>query len=265
MEKPRPSIRVRHETAERPRPETVRKLSLGALSEQYGTTGLYVRLNDALEQAELSDNILIRETTQLGLALHIDDMRTNGRYNDHLMRVTIRMLEDFGIRDPNLIAAGPLHDTLEDHPRDLVHSLTGDRIKDPAYARLLGKKALSLITNDEVVQIISDVTNPIVLPGEDKLESYTQHTKHLIQTSPKGRVLKLSDFIDNAVGNHATIGNLQLKLDKKYIAQYDLHKNGLFLEDSLITGERREKALALLNKGHQRALGRLALHAPQEQ
>ena len=264
MEKPRPNIRVRHENVKRPHPEAVRHLSLGTLSEEYGTGGLYVRLNYALEQADLSDNLLIREATQLGLALHIDDMRTNGRYNDHLMRVTIRMLEDFGIRDPNLIAAGPLHDTLEDHPRDLVRSLTGDRIKDPIRARLLGQYALAHITNDEVAQIIFDVTNPIVAPGEDKLESYTRHTQQLIQTSQKGRVLKLSDFVDNAVGNHATIGNLQQKLDNKYIAQYDIHKNGLYLGDSLITGERRERALAQLNKGHQRALGRLALHAPQE-
>lgn len=263
MEQPR-HIRAHHEAVEPTQLETMRGLSLGALSEQYGTSGLYLRLTDALNQADLSENPLIQYTTRLGLALHADDMRTNGRYNDHLMRVTIRMLEDFGIRDPNLIAAGPLHDALEDHPRDLVYNLIGDRIKNPECARLVGRQALSLIANEEVAGIISDVTNPVVLPGEDKLESYTRHTEHLVATSQKGRVLKLSDFIDNAVGNHATIGSLQQKLDNKYITQYDIHKSGLYREDSLITGERREKALTLLNKGHQRALGRLALRTQQE-
>ena len=76
---------------------------------------------------------------------------------------------------------------------------------------------------------------------------------------PKGRVLKLADFIDNAVGNHATIGAKQCKLDEKYIDQYRTHMIGLFLPDSLIIGKERDQALQTLLLGHARALGRLAI------
>jgi len=89
--------------------------------------------------------------------------------------------------------------------------------------------------------------------------AYAKHTMDVVLKSPKGRVLKLADFVDNAAGNHATIGDKQRKLDEKYIEQYRIHMMGLFLPDSLIIGEERQKALRLLSKGHARALGRLAM------
>lgn len=244
-------------------PDHVRGLSLGQVTEQYGTTGLYARTVDTLERFGFADNELIQLSLQLGLALHADDYRTNGHYTDHLMRVTLHMIEDFGIRDPNLIAAGPLHDVFEDHPRDLVLALTGEKPNDREEAMKIGKQALALITNEEVVRIIETVTNPPVLEGEDKLEVYTQHTRDLVLSSPKGRILKVSDFIDNASGNHATLGEKQQKLDEKYLRQFRIHKMGLFLPDTIITGKERNAALHLLSKGHARALGRLASYHPQ--
>jgi len=239
-------------------PDHVRGLSLGALTEQYGTIGLYTRLIDTLERKGLGDNELVQLSLQLGLALHANDFRTNGHYTDHLMRVTLRMLEDFNIQDPNLIAAGPLHDTFEDHPRDLILALTGEKITDRNVALSLGRQTLASLTNEEVADIVWAVTNPIVELGEDKLEIYAEHTTQLVLHKPKPRVLKLADFDDNAVGNHATIGEKQRKLDEKYIRLYRIHKMGLFLPNSLIKGKERTQALHLLSKGHARALGRLA-------
>lgn len=239
-------------------PEEVRDLSLGALTEQYGTPGLYARTLDTLERTGLSNNELVQNSLHLGLALHADDLRTNGHYIDHLMRVTLRIIEDFGIKDENIIAAAPLHDSFEDHPKDLTLALTGERVLDRQLATEIGKMALARVTNDDVVDIISSVTNPVIKPGEDKIEIYSKHTEQLVLTNPRGRTLKLSDFLDNAAGNHATIGPKQHKLDQKYISQYRIHKIGLFLPDSLITGRHRLKALDLLERGHVRAIGRLA-------
>jgi len=244
-------------------PDHVRGLSLGKVTEDFGTIGLYTRTIDTLERNGLLDNELIHLSLQLGLALHSDDYRTNGHYTDHLMRVMLHLIEDFGIRDPNLIAAAPLHDTFEDHPRDLVLALTGEKPDNRDDARTLGRQALALLTNEEVVEIIESVTNPLVLPGQNKLEVYTTHTRELVLRSQKGRVLKLADFIDNAGGNHATIGEKQHKLDEKYTQQYRIHKMGLFLPNSLITGAERQKALHMLSKGHARALGRLAAYHSQ--
>jgi len=240
-------------------PEDVRGLSLGKLTEKFGTIGLYTRLVDTLEREELNDNELVQLSLHLGLALHANDERTSGHYTDHLMRVTLHMLEDFKIKDPNLIAAGPLHDVFEDHPRDLVLALTGEKPSDASEARAVGQGTLSRLTNSEVAEIVATVTNPNIEPGQDKTAVYANHTRDIILKSPKGRVLKLADFVDNAAGNHATIGDKQRKLDEKYIEQYRIHMMGLFLPDSLIIGEERQKALRLLSKGHARALGRLAM------
>lgn len=241
-------------------PDHVRGLSLGRITEEFGTIGLYARIIDSLEGAGFGDNELIQLSLPLGLALHADDRRTNGNYADHLMRVTLHMLEDFNIRDPNLIAAGPLHDAFEDHPRDLVLALTGEKPETRELALKIGYSALAAITNEEVVLIIRSVTNPVVLDGENKLDAYTDHTRKLVLQSPKGRVLKLADFIDNAGGNHATIGEKQRKLDEKYIRQFRIHMMGLFMPNSLIVGSERRAALHMLSKGHARALGRLGLN-----
>jgi hypothetical protein len=239
-------------------PEQVRGLSLGKVTEQYATLGLYTRIVDTMKREGFGENELVQLSLRLGLTLHFNDVRTNGRYIDHLMRVTLHMLEDFNIKDPNLIAAGPLHDTLEDHPFDLASALTGERLSEVAEARTIGYQALAYFTNPEVADIVASVTNPEVTPGEDKQAVYTENTTDIVLNQPKGRVLKLADFIDNACGNHATIGGLQHKLDLKYIDQYKTHMVGLFLQDSLITGEERQKALNILSVGHARALGRLA-------
>lgn len=242
-------------------PDDVRGLSLGRVTEEFGTIGLYTRTIDTFERYGLGDNDLIQLSLQLGLMLHADDYRTNGHYTDHLMRVTLHMIEDFGIRDPSLIAAGPLHDAFEDHPHDLVFALTGERVDDAdeTTARKIGSEALAALTNEDVVNIISAVTNPPIPHGANKLDVYTQHTNNLVLNSPKGRVLKLSDFIDNAGGNHATVGEKQRKLDEKYIRQFRTHMMGLFMPSSLIVGSERREALRMLSKGHARALGRLGI------
>lgn len=242
-------------------PDHVRGLTLGEVTEKFGTIGLYARSVDTLRNHGFGDHELIQLSFQLGLALHADDKRTNGHYTDHLMRVMLHVIEDFGIEDPNLIAAAPLHDVFEDHPRDLVFALTGEKPTNRADARRIGRQALATLTNEEVVEIIETVTNPELSEGENKIQVYTRHTQELIANSPKGRVLKLADFIDNAGGNHATVGEKQQRLDEKYMQQYRAHKMGLFRPDSLITGAERREALHMLSKAHARSLGRVTLHA----
>lgn len=244
--------------------DDVKDLSLGSLTEQYGTPGLYLRTLDTLGRVGLGGSELVQNSLHLGMALHADDRRTNGHYVDHLMRVTLRIVEDFGIRDENVIAAAPLHDSLEDHPRDLILALTGENVQDCSEARRIGRSVLAAFTNEEVADIVEKVTNPEVPAGQNKLDVYTEHTRNLIFNYPKPRVLKLSDFIDNAGGNHATIGTKQRKLDEKYIHQYRLHKMGLFLPDGMITGGNRLIALKSLELGHVRAIGRLAASVPQD-
>jgi len=241
-------------------PAQVRGLSLEEVTERHGTMGLYTRTLDTLDHIgfDEADDDLIQRSLELGIQMHSRQKRTNGHYADHLMRVTLHLLEDLDIRDPNLIAAAPLHDTFEDHPRDLAGRLTGTKPDTVRLARPIAYNALAAYTNLEVVSIVEAVTNPPVPEGKTKLEVYTEHTRQLVKSSQKGRVLKLADFIDNAVGNHTTIGEKRQKLDRKYLGQYAIHRSGLFLEDTLITGIARERACTMLDEGYLRAMDRLA-------
>lgn len=240
-------------------PDDVRGLSLGQVTEQFGTPGLYVRTLDTLERTGFGDDELVQNSLRLGLMLHANDFRTNGHYTDHLMRVMLHVIEDFGIRERHIIAAAPLHDSFEDHPRDLVLALTGEKPATLQEARQLGREALIRWTNEAVVNLIETVTNPQVPEGADKLEVYTMHTADIVFHSPDGRVLKLADFDDNAAGNHATLGERQQRLDRKYLQQWRIHLMGMYLPDSLITGEHRRHAHDMLWRGYLRAMGRLGL------
>jgi hypothetical protein len=234
-------------------------LSLVELTEQEGTAGLYERTLSALESVDLLNDPRIRFAMSAGFQLHSKQERTDGLYSDHLMRVAIRLIEDLGITDPDVIAAAFLHDAVEDHPRDLVKLITGEDIhglseedaRDKAYFALdsiLPKSAGTVMI----------VTNPILQKGQSKLKVYTEHTEALIEFSPKGRALKLADFIDNAVNNHTTRDPLkQMKLDLKYVEQYKAHIRGISLPDSIIPEAKRPALIAMLGEGLYRAEERL--------
>ncbi len=238
-------------------PDHVRGLSLSRVTQEYGTLGLYTRLQATLAERGLDQVPEITWALQMGLTLHANDNRTNGPYNDHLLRVTLRSIEDYGIDDPALIAAHPLHDSIEDHPKDLVLALTGNRMTDVGEARTVGVELLARHTYVETAEIVVAVTNPLLAEGDDKQAVYASHTEELVLTHPKGRVLKLSDFVENAVGNHYTLGSKRDALDEKYLDLFRIHRMGLFMPDSLITGELRLKVLAQLSAGHARAQARL--------
>lgn len=243
--------------------EDVRDLSLHEVTQQYGTLGLYTRLQDSLRINGLDQNPEVTWAMQMGLTLHANDERTNGHYDDHLMRVTIRIMDQYGIDDPTIIAGALLHDSIEDHPKDLVLALTGEKIDDVQEARDRGLELIAHYAGAETADIVAAVSNPILKEGEDKLVVYGNHTEELVLNHPKARVVKLSDFIDNAVGNHHTIGDKQADLDEKYLDQYRIHRMGLFLPDSLIVGPVRDKVLRQLTAAHFRSLARLRLSREQ--
>jgi hypothetical protein len=240
-------------------PDHVRGLSLKEITAEYGTLGLHTRLYDSLGREGLLEDPSVDWSVNFALTLHAEDTRTNGQYVDHLMRVTLRILDHYGIIDPAIIKAAMLHDSVEDHSPDIVRILRGDTSIDPKdeAVRLLG-----LYIGEEAASIVNDVSNPEFSEDpEVALEEYRQHTIWLVQNKPKGRVLKLSDFNDNAVGNHYSIGSKRYKLDKKYLPLYSVHAEGLFMPDSIITGSVRDEALRKLQAGRYRSLARLGLQA----
>jgi hypothetical protein len=67
-----------------------------------------------------------------------------------------------------------------------------------------------------VADLVAAVTNPPYQPGRDKYEQYREHVATSLAASPWARVIKASDFTDNAVGLIHTTGPKLEKLAGKY-------------------------------------------------
>ena len=104
-----------------------------------------------------------------------------------------------------MACAGLLHDAVEDHAAGIA---PGGR--QAALAVLAGRFGA------RTAALVAAVTNPAWEPGLDKHEQYREHVLAALQASPWARVIKASDFTDNAVGIITTTGPKLPELDRKY-------------------------------------------------
>lgn len=154
------------------------------------------------------------EAIQVASYLHRNDIRRGARgvhrtpsYIEHPLRVAYRMVRNFGVSDPNLIIAAVLHDTVEDHAHDFAdfEGVSSSSAGDEVGAR---RRALIFIRdtfNKDVRNIVHAVSNPVLEPGVSKAEKvaiYLEHVSAEIRKSPEARILKFSDFVDNAGSLH---------------------------------------------------------------
>ena len=65
-------------------------------------------------------------------------------------------------------------------------------------------------------ELAAAVTNPVWEPGRDEHEQYREHVIASLAPTPWARVIKLSDFTDNAIGMVHTTGPKLSKLARKY-------------------------------------------------
>jgi (p)ppGpp synthase/HD superfamily hydrolase len=137
--------------------------------------------------------------------LHERDRRQREPYASHPLRVTIRILAHYRVTDPDVACAALLHDTVEDHAGDIA---PGGR--QAALAVLAGE------FGERAAGLVAAVTSPAPEPGRDRHEQYRQHVIASLEASPWARVIKVSDFTDNAVGLFYTTGPKLPRLATKY-------------------------------------------------
>jgi hypothetical protein len=239
-------------------------MPLVRVSIEHGTTGLEQRLQTALARVGLDDTELIQASINLGPDIHSGDRRTYEPYSGHLLRTPIRLIEQFGVTDPVVIAAAPLHDTIEDHPDELIRRFLDEPIPmDSAKKRDLARRALRAFAIQydaaDLADIVWDVSTPPRPRGVPKIPAYLGHTAHILTNSdPRSAVLKNADFTDN------TDTPIELEkphkreyLDLKQIGAYALHIAAIEREDSLVPPEFREEAIALLTQKEAEAHARL--------
>jgi (p)ppGpp synthase/HD superfamily hydrolase len=233
--------------------------NLESVSQEFGLEGLLERFNRTLGRIGLADSELIQSTLALGVDLHANDRRTYEPYTHHLVRVAIRLIEDLGVTDPATIAAAPLHDSVEDHARELAE-MRFDEVPDEAHLqRQMAHRALMMIAGADTADIILEVSNPLLEPGDDKIFEYSKHNIRLVlHGSPKAAALKLSDVLDNTKPTEGEDPGKRLRLDRKQVPIYGIHAAGLARPDSIVAPELKPGLLATLSERHLRALGRLS-------
>jgi hypothetical protein len=182
------------------------RMPLHAITSVHGEAGLRERLLAEIAQFPAADRARLGDALALASRLHARDRRQREPYANHLLRVTIRILSHYRVTDPDVACAALLHDAVEDHAEGIA----------PGGTRQAAFAVLARQFGHRTADLVAAVTNPVYEPGRDEHEQYREHVTASLQASPWARVIKVSDFTDNAVGLFHTTGPKLSKLARKY-------------------------------------------------
>jgi hypothetical protein len=180
-------------------------MPLHAITSVYGEAGLEQRLLFEIADLPAADRRRVDLACTFMSLVHADDRRQREPYANHPLRVAIRILSHYRVRDPDVACAALLHDTVEDHAADFAAGTPQGALR--ALARMFGARTAVLV---------EAVTNPTWEPGRDRDEQYREHVAASLEACPWARVIKASDFTDNAVGLFHTSGPKLARLAGKY-------------------------------------------------
>jgi hypothetical protein len=181
----------------------------------------------------------IEEAINLALEIHKDQRpRPDGPYINHILRVSQRIVEDFGIKDPELVIAALLHDSVEDQAKKLAQFVTG---MEAASER---EKALLFIKNtfgQRVERIVSKLSNPGLegqsLSAEEENVIYEEHVKEAIKDIDVLPV-KLADFLDNTLNWETVEDRLRFRWSKKYLPVMEIFLEKIDAAKNILSPEK---------------------------
>ncbi|SIM76862.1 HD domain-containing protein [Micromonospora cremea] len=179
-------------------PPHLGSMPMHAITEIHGEPGLLERFRLEIQQFDGSARARLTAALDLAADLHRDDRRVREPYLNHLLRVAIRLMHHYQVRDVDVIVAGLLHDAVEDHPGELA-----DGGSDPRGGALA---TLATRFGPRVATLVAAVTNPVYDPQRDRNTQYREHLSVSLDREPWARVIKVSDFTDNGVGVIHTVG-----------------------------------------------------------
>jgi hypothetical protein len=180
----------------------------------------------------------------LASRLHAADRRDREPYVNHLLRVAIRIMSYYGVRDADVICAALLHDAVEDHPAELAGSGQGDQ-----------QAALGVLAAEfgpRVAELVGAVTNPPFAPDRDEHEQYREHVADSLRDSPWARVIKASDFTDNGVGLIHSTGPRLRRLASKYAPLVPVLRDLIARPDTPLDAAAQERILAQIDRAADR-------------
>jgi hypothetical protein len=222
----------------------VATMPLHAITSTYGEAGLRDRF--AVEIASWPDADRRRMERALDLAgrLHAADRRDREPYVNHLLRVAIRIMSHYGVRDADVVCAALLHDAVEDHPAELAGSGPPDQ--------RTALEALAVQFGPRVAELVGAVTNPPYAPDRDEDEQYREHVADSLRVNPWARVIKASDFTDNGAGLIHTTGPRLHRLADKYAPLVPVLRDLIDRPDTPLDDAAKQRILAQLDRAADR-------------
>ena len=206
-------------------------MPLHAITTTYGEDGLRERFAQEIAVFDEADRRRLERALALA-GLHAADRRQREPYVNHLLRVAIRIIRYYDVRDADVVCAALLHDAVEDHPAELAagggQRAGGDGQQQAGGQQAGGQQraawdgqqaALAAVAAEfgsRVADVVAAVTNPDWPPGRDQHEQYREHVAASLEKCPWARVIKVSDFTDNGVGLIHTTGPALDRLAGKY-------------------------------------------------
>jgi len=181
-------------------------MPLHAITPRYGEAGLRERLLLEIARFPTAGRERAEDALQLASRLHAPDRRQREPYINHPLRVAIRIISHYRITYLDITCAALLHDTVEDHAPEIA----------PGGGRPAALAALASQFGERASELVAALTNPEYEPGRDHHEQYRDHVAASLAGSPWARVIKASDFTDNAVGLFHTTGPKVANLARKY-------------------------------------------------
>ena len=163
------------------------------------------------------DTETIDASIDLAAILHArQTRRTRGRFTDtpyieHPLRNTLRLLRA-GNRDEDILVATTLHDVIEDGAQNFLEAFYGVDEAPEGVAREQLSQYIEDEFGPEPLRLVEAVTNDFVEDTEpsphrtvdEKNANYQQFVRESVADDPAVLLVKLTDFIDNAAGLHAS-------------------------------------------------------------
>jgi hypothetical protein len=217
-------------------------MPLHAITSTYGEEGLRERFAAEVASFPDADQRWLNLALDLASRLHAADRRELEPYVNHLLRVAIRIMSHYGVRDTDVICAALLHDAVEDHAAELAGG----------GGQLAAVAALAAEFGPRVAGLVAAVTNPEYAPDRDAHEQYREHVADSLRREPWARVIKASDFTDNGAGLIHTSGPRLRELAGKYAPPVPVLRELIALPDTPLDAAARQRILAQLDRAADR-------------
>ncbi|GAA2516332.1 HD domain-containing protein [Pilimelia columellifera] len=228
-------------------PAHLSAMPMHAITEVHGAPGLLERFRRETTKFDATAQRRLAEALDLAAELHHDDRRVREPYLNHLLRVTIRLMHHYQVRDVDVLVAGLLHDSVEDHPAELAGDV-------PAGADLTeaALEALADRFGARVARLVAAVTNPAYDPARDRNAQYLAHLAVTLDREPWARVIKISDFTDNGVGVIHTTGPKVASAARKYRPLAPVLRELIARPDTPLSGDVKEHIFQQIDKAEER-------------